>query len=317
MKPTSKAMRAVAVLLLAAGLAAPVTMAAQSAHASEIRYIVNNEPVTSYDIQRRVAFLRLQQRRGNLQQIAADEVIDETLRKAEIRRLNITVSDDQVADAYGRFATSNNLSNAQLDQILAQSGVTRQHFRDFIRTQMGWSQAMSARAGATGAQPGMTEQEVARKIIAEGGQKPSATEYLLQQVIFVIPQAERRAKMAARKREAEGVRQRFQNCDTTRQVVAGMLDVTVRDLGRVIEPELPPDWKAPVTSTQAGRTTQVRETDRGAEFIAVCSTREVSDDRVAQMVFESRNADSSADSMESVSNEYTAELRAQANIIQR
>ena len=36
------------------------------AAASEIKYIVNNVPITSYDIQRRAAFMKLQRRKGNL-----------------------------------------------------------------------------------------------------------------------------------------------------------------------------------------------------------------------------------------------------------
>ena len=50
------------------------------AQASEIRYIVNNLPVTSYDIARRAAFLRLQRRSGNLNSMAADEMVDQALR---------------------------------------------------------------------------------------------------------------------------------------------------------------------------------------------------------------------------------------------
>ena len=60
-------MKTVASALRRTGLAAMLAcltplalpMAPAAAQASEIRYIVNNEPVTSYDIQRRSAFLRL------------------------------------------------------------------------------------------------------------------------------------------------------------------------------------------------------------------------------------------------------------------
>lgn len=313
-------MRTVASALRRTGFAAmlaclsPLAMPpAASAQASEIRYIVNKEAITSYDIQRRAAFLRLQNKRGNLQQMAAEEMIDQTVRNAEAKRLNINVSDEQVAGAYERFARSNKMSPAQMDQMLNQSGVTKAHFREFIRAQMRWSQVLSRANRNSGR---MSEQDVVRRMLEQGGAKPTATEYMLQQVIFVVPTAERRAKLGARKREADALRQRFRSCDTTREFAKGLIDVTVRDLGRVLEPELPPDWEKEVKAAKVGGATVVRETERGVEFIGICSTREVSDDRVAQMVFgaEQQGKD---DDMEGASKKLTDELRSKAQIVRR
>ncbi|TKT81358.1 peptidylprolyl isomerase [Aquamicrobium sp. LC103] len=312
MMPIRKSLRTIALALMVSAVTVPVAFAPLPAAATEIKYVVNNQPVTSYDIQRRAAFLKLQQRKGNLQQMAADDMVDQALRTAEIKRLNIRITDEQVADSYARFAQSNNLSPQQMDEILAQTGVTKAHFREFIRTQMGWGQAINARSRSANR---MSEQDVVQRMLQQGGNKPSATEYMLQQVIFVVPASERGAKLAARKREAEAMRQRFRSCDTTREFVKGLLDVTVRDLGRILQPELPPEWKESVTATNAGAATAVRETDRGVEFIGVCSAREVSDDRVAQMVFQAEGT--GGEKADELSKEYTAELREKATIINR
>ncbi len=310
MAKLASTLRSCALALMLAGLSAP--LAATVSHASEIKYIVNNVPVTSYDIQRRAAFLRIQNRRGNVQQLAADEMVNQAVRASEIQRMNIRITDEQVAGAYERFAKSNNMSASQMDQVLNQSGVTKAHFREFIRSQMGWSQVLSQRARSSA----MSEQDAVQRMLQQGGDKPSATEYMLQQVIFVVPASERRAKLGARKREAEAMRQRFQNCETTREFAKGLLDVTVRDLGRILEPELPSDWAKEVKAAKAGAATVVRETERGAEFIGICSAREVSDDRVAQMVFEAEGSGSSEDN-DDTSKKLTEELRAKAQIITR
>ena len=296
-----------AVFVPAAGVA-PVA-------ASEIRVVVNDTPITSFDIQRRQAFLRLQQQGAGADR-AANEMIDQTLRLQEMQRLNVRISEDQVTDSYNNFARTNNLTAAQLNDILAQSGVTRDHFRQFIRAQMGWAQVLQARAQfEQGAGGRMSEQEVVRRMMEQGGEKPSATEYMLQQVIFVVPAAERGARLAQRRREAEQLRARFQGCDTTREMARGLIDVTVRDLGRVLQPELPPDWKTQITSIRSGQTTVVRDTDRGVEFIAICSAREVSDDHVAQLVFQAENQSESG--LEALSEKYQAELRERARINRR
>ena len=54
---------------------------------------------------------------------------------------------------------------------------------------------------------------------------------MLQQVIFVVP-AEERGNIGKRKREAEAMRARFTGCERTREFAKGLIDVTVRDLGR-------------------------------------------------------------------------------------
>lgn len=286
-----------------------------AAQASEIRVVVNDTPITSYDIQRRQAFLTLQQQGGGAER-ATNEMIDQALRLQEMRRLNVSITEDQVTDSYNNFARTNNLSTAQLNDILAQSGVTRDHFRQFIRAQMGWAQVLQARAQfEQGGGGRVTEQEAVRRMMEQGGEKPSATEYMLQQVIFVVPAAERGSRLAQRRREAEQLRARFQGCDSTREIARGLVDVTVRDLGRVLQPQLPPDWKDQVSAIRSGQATAVRDTERGVEFIAVCSAREVSDDLVAQMVFQAENETEGG--LQAISEKYQAELRERANINRR
>ena len=301
-----------ALLVSAAPLTASVL--AVPAAASEIKYVVNDIPITSYDIQRRAAFLKLQNRKGNLTAAAGDELVEQALRIAEMRRLGIRISDQAVSDAYVRFATSNKMTESQLDGVMSQTGVTKAHFKEFIRAQMGWSQATAARFRAQSGN-GLSEQDVVQRMLKQGGTKPTATEYMLQQVIFVIPAGERKSSLGKRKREAEAMRARFSNCESTRQFAKGLIDVTVRDLGRKFGPELPSDWAEQIKKTKTGSATPVRETDRGVEFIGVCSSREVSDDRVAQMVFQSEGANSKES--EEQGKKYIDELRENARIVKR
>jgi peptidyl-prolyl cis-trans isomerase SurA len=223
------------------------------------------------------------------------------------------VTDDKVDAAYDNFAKQNKMTVKQLDGIMAQTGVTKSHFREFIRSQMSWSQALGARnrrdAGT------MSEQDVVRRMLQQGGAKPTATEYMLQQVIFVVPASEK-GKMAQRKREAEAMRARFNGCDNTREFARGLIDVTVKDLGRKLAPELPTDWAEQIKNTKVGSATGVRETPMGVEFIGICSSREVSDDRVAKLTFQTEGAEGDK-SGEDLSKKYTAELREKAKIVKR
>ncbi|RWH84258.1 MAG: peptidylprolyl isomerase [Mesorhizobium sp.] len=296
--------------LLVAATSASITMMTPPAFASQIKYVVNNVPITTGDIQHRAAFLRLQRKKGD----AAEEMIEQTLRVAEARRLGIRISDAQVDAAYQRFATTNKMQLRQLDGVMAQSGVGKEHFKEFIRSQMAWNQALTARhrSDSGGA---MSEQDVVRRMLDNGGTKPTAMEYMLQQVIFVVPAAERSTTLAKRKREADAMRARFNGCNTSREFAKGLIDVTVRDLGRILAPQLPPDWADQIKATKVGGATATRETDRGVEFIGICSSREVSDDKAAQMVFQSEG--SNGKDADELSKKYVEELRKKARIVER
>ncbi|PRD45908.1 molecular chaperone SurA [Phyllobacterium phragmitis] len=287
------------------------------AAANEIKVLVGSNPITSYDIQRRAAFLKLQRKKGNLTQIAQRELTDDMLKRMEMKRRNISISDAEIDKAFAGFASRNKLTPAQLSEVLNKAGVTPEHFKTFIMVQMGWNRVLSTRMRETGM---ISEQEAVERMRQQGGTKPSATEYLLQQVIFVIPADKRSAIIGKRRQEANAFRSRFQNCKTTRQLAKGIIDVTVRDLPRVIEPRLPGDWADDVKKTSVGQTTPVHDTEKGVEFLAVCSTRQVSDDRVAQLVFSMEDAEKKQggeQKAEKVSDDYLKELREKTRIVNR
>lgn len=298
-------------LLLVAALAfafAPV--AAPSAFAaSEIKIVVNNQAITSVDIARRIAFLRLQRTGGNLGEKAREQLVEEALKIQEASRVRVLASDAEVNASFERFAKSNNLSVSQLTQVLNQAGVTPKHFKRYIQVQMSWGRVAQALGGSGG---GMSTQDLVSKMLERGDDKPSTTEYILQQVIFVVPANKRsNATLNARKREADQLRGRYQGCDNAAATIGGLRDVTLRQLGRIMQPQLPPEWKPLIEKTKAGSATASRITDRGVEFIVVCSAKTVSDDKAAEMVFRSEN-DTAGES--DAAKKHLAELRKRAVI---
>lgn len=309
--PVSRVARCLFAVMVTAALAGPVVVAPAQA-ASEIKIVVNKQAITSVDLSRRVAFLKLQREKGNLQQKAREQLTEEALKMQEARRVGATIPDAQVEASFQRFAANNKMSTKQLTQILSQAGVTAGHFKDFIRVQMTWPRMVKARFGSENS----STQDMVAKMLEKGGSKPSTTEYILQQVIFVVPQNKRSGSyLGARQREAERMRGQFSNCGTTHDMVKSLKDVTVRDLGRVLQPQLPGDWKQAIESTKSGGTTRTRKTDRGIEFIAVCSSKTVSDDVAAAMVFQAENEDGAGDSADA--EKYLDELRKRAVISNR
>ena len=257
--------------------------------ASEIAVIVNKDPVTTFAIKQRASFLKLRRVPGDTTKAATEELIDEALKKQEVRRRGINVPDSAVQAAFQKFAADNKLTPAQLGQIFGQVGFSEKAFKEYIRVQMGWGQAVQASMRGGEGSGRVSEADAVQRMLAQGGNKPSTTEYTLQQVIFVIPEAKRAAVKAARMKEANAMRSRFTSCPTSYEFAKGLRDVTVRELGRVPQPALPERWKDAVIKAGANGTTPPQETERGIEYIVVCQARSVSDDKVAAMVFQTED----------------------------
>lgn len=274
---------------------------------------VNGNPITNYDIQRRVAFLRLQQKQGNLAVQAKNELINETIKNIEIKRRNIEVSNEEVDKAFENFAMQNNMAIDQLNQILIQNDITVQHFKDYIRGQIGWGRLVHARYQA---ETGMiSEQEAVRRILKNGGVKPSTNEYTLQRIIFVIPAHRRSEIFERRQREANNFRAHFRGCANSQNQARGILDVTIRHLGKFLEPQLPTAWEQAILATPAGKMTQFQETSDGIEALAVCKIKRVSNDYVARLIFSIQdNKKKSPQELEKLSDKYLEELRRMARI---
>src|SRR6478735_5458424 len=259
---TVKTMMAGMAVALLTSLVVPQTGSAFAA--SEVRVVVNGTAITSGDIAKRQAFLRLQHQKADAK-AAEEQLIEQTLKQQEISRVRMSVSKDDVNASFARFATGNKLTPAQMTQILERAGVGVDHFKAFIAVQMSWPRLVNARYGSSNR---MSNSDLVARMM-ENKQKPETTEYILQQMIFVVP-ASKKGIVGKRKSEAEASRSKYPGCDQAKVFAATMRDVSVRDLGRVLAPELPAEWK-PLVEQAKGNTTATRVTDRGVEYIAICS----------------------------------------------
>lgn len=280
--------------------------------ASEIAAVVNKTPITSNDVARRAAFLRLQRAKGDLKKLAREQMVDEVLKREEVARVKMSVSTDDVDKSFARFAASNKMSPQQMGQVLNQAGVGVEHFKAFIAVQMSWPRVVNARF-ASGRSGRMSNEELVKRM-AEGGQKPVTTEYFLQQIIFVVPEAKRKSILNKRMAEAKASRSKFPGCEEAKTFAASMLDVSVKPLGRIMLPELPADWK-PFIEKASGGTTEPRITEKGVEFLAICNQRQVSDDVAAEVVFRAEDLGKAEKTGEDPNDKkYIEDLRSKAQI---
>jgi len=226
--------------------------------------------------------------------------------------VQMSVSTQEVDAAFVRFAASNKMKPEQMAKLLDQAGVTADHFKQYIAISMSWPRVVNARYGGGGK---LSTQELVSRML-QNKQKPVTTEYFLQQVIFVVPPAKRAAITGKRKAEAEASRSQYPGCDQAKVFAATMHDVSIRNLGRIMAPELPTDWKDLVLAAK-GNTTGTRVTERGVEYLGICSQRQVSDDLAAEAVFRAEDIGKEKDGKNPNEEKYLEELRKKAQIVYR
>jgi peptidyl-prolyl cis-trans isomerase SurA len=309
---------AVVRLLSAVALAGALSVAAGTVTtamaASTVEVVVNSTVITSGDVAKRVAFLKLQRQSGGAAE-AKQQLVDEVLKRAEIARVQQSVSTDEVDAAFARFAAGNKLSPEQLGKILDQAGVGVDHFKQYIAVQMSWPRVVNFRYGSASRLSGG---DLVKRMMQGGGNKPVTTEYFLQQVIFVIPESKRGAITAKRQAEANASRSQFPGCDTSKAFAANYRDVSIRSLGRILAQQLPEDWKPLVEKAGDGMTTGTRVTEKGVEYLAICKKRQVNDDAAAEIVFRAEDlGKKKSEGEDPNSAKYLEELRSKAQIVNK
>lgn len=271
--------------------------------ATKIVATVDNRAITNNDVRRRAALLRLQRKRGNLNALAKEELIEEALKLNEAARRNVRVPESRIDSAFAGFARSNNLTQRQLSQVLNQAGVGTRGFKDFIRAQISWSALVGSRSGAR--RSGASN---INELLFQESNSARTNEYVLQQVVFFATNRSTAKSIS----EAKLMRSSFSDCSATLGQAAPYKNVVVRSLGRIQEERLPADWKKFIVGTPEGGVTAVRKTDRGAEFIAVCRKAALGREDGSKPGFELEVE--GGEEAQKVADKYLAELREKAVI---
>lgn len=298
----------------AIGLASPTLIEQISAPAvAQSVYtaiLVNDVPISNYDINARAALLRLQ---GGPSSRAEDELIDEALQRAEARRLGISVTQAELDQALQTIASRSGLSVSQLGQALSQRGVDLATLRDSIEAQILWDQVIRARFQAT---VRVDEQDVLAALddrsSDEAASELTTTEYTLREVVFVVPEGAGSNTREQRRREAAAFRSRFESCASGISSAGQLNGVVVQNEVRRFSSDLSPALDELLQETAVGRLTPPEDSAEGVVMFAVCNKRNVQSDAEARRDVESelRNEEGLL-----LSRGYLRDLRASATIL--
>ena len=242
---------------------------------SAIRILVNDEPITTYDIQQRTRMVTVFSGGQQGEPTATNQLIDEALMLQEARRLRRVASEAEVDEEYARRASQAELTAAQFTQAIRQAGFDPETFRDFLRANISWAAIVRARFRAT---VSVTEQDVAAALLGREEtpeEERASVEYLLRQIVFVVPEGAGSGVEAEQRREATAFRSAFQSCDQALEQAGGRSGIVVRPPVRREASQLPADLRSELAGLEVGGITAPDRVPEGIQLLAICARNEI------------------------------------------
>jgi peptidyl-prolyl cis-trans isomerase SurA len=275
-----------------AALVLPAAAAPQSAP-GQVVLVVNGEPITNLDIEQRGKLVQLTLRRTAPREELIDDLINDKIKISVGRRYRLDIGEDDVDKAFADMGSRMRLSRQAFEQVLNQNGVDPAAMKEHIKAEISWATIMQGKFASrlhvndkdvrqaleTGQdnkpenKDAKNEKEKDAKTV-DPTAAPGGYEYVLRPILFLVARGSGAEAIEARKKEAEALRTRFDNCGTGIPSARALRDVVVRE--QIIKPsnDLQPAIRDILDKVPVGQLTTPEVTSRGVEVFALCAKRE-------------------------------------------
>lgn len=140
------------VFLLVAAASWPLFSFPGSAQTQRIAAVVNTEVISVLDVNERYKLILFTssltdttEQRQQLRPRVVRQLIDEALQRQEAKRLNITLRESDVTDAFRQIEQRNRIEAGGFDAFLARNGLNRSTLEAQVRAQLIWQQVVARR----------------------------------------------------------------------------------------------------------------------------------------------------------------------------
>lgn len=240
------------------------------ASAQQIAARVNGEIITAMDVVQRQRLMQLEGERGATRKQALDALIEDQIKLQTAQRYRLEIKDEDLNQVIAGMASRMNASPKQFADGLMQAGVSVNALRRKLRADMAWQNIVRGKF--------QSDLQVREKDVFLAAREKKdgdvAYTYTLRPILLVVRQGAPPNVIEARRREAEALRGRFQNCDEGLRLARGMRDVAVREQIIRSSADLPPRLREVLNTTNVGRLTPPDITPSGVEVFALCERAE-------------------------------------------
>lgn len=243
-----------------------------------IAAVVNDQVISVYDLSARIRLVMASARlpdtpetRQRLVPAVLRSLIDETLELQEAKRLNITVSTDEIQQAVTRIAKQNDMSVPQLQEFLKRSDVPLEAMVSQVRAALAWSKVIAQRIRPTVEIGDDQVEDYLRRLKANQG-KP---QFHLQEIFLAVdsPQQEEEVRRTA-ERLAEQIENGANFALLARQFSQSATAAVGGDLGWVEEGALDTELEKEAERLKVGQVSKPVRTVSGYHLLLLRDRRQ-------------------------------------------
>lgn len=234
-----------------------------------IKVLVNDDPISDYDIAQRERFLAITtqtQPSPKLKKEATDLLIDERLQIQAGRSIGATPDDADVNRVLSDMASKNNLDVNGLTTALGRAGVNVKTLKDRIRAQLVWQDVVRRKFRHL---VNVGDIDVDRAL-QESGDVDSNSSAQVRQIRIALPSGADQRTVAAKLAAAEVMRTRFRSCASVPELAKSLSGATVKDLQGAQTTTLPQPARLLVQNAKVGQMTPPTLSRSAVELYAIC-----------------------------------------------
>jgi peptidyl-prolyl cis-trans isomerase SurA len=275
---------------------------------SQVVLTVSGSPITAYDIEQRAKLNQLFGGKSKSRQETIDDLIDDWLKINSAKRFNFEVTESEVESSFANVARSVGASATQFTEQLKGRGVNPNTLKFRLKADLTWGQMVRGRFQST-LQVG--EKDIFEAESKRNEPKETGIEYTLYPITFVLPRNSPPAMFESRKKEAEMLRARFQDCESGLKFARALREVVVRAPIRRNSADLSPQLREGLAKVEVGKVTPPEQTPGGVELFALCEKKDTNSDSPTKRKLRDEMF---AQKFQKQADRYLKELRSQAMI---
>lgn len=209
-----------------------------------------------------------------LRKTALDELVDERLKLQEAKKMNVLASDEDVARIVRSIAEKNKMTEAQFAQHLSGMGADIEAMRARFRATLSWNEVIKRKFGH---QIAISERDVER-MVSQGPAVDDQLEMQVQRITLPISGKLAQKLVDQRVAEAEGIRQKFKDCNSMAALAAGVTGAKFENLGTRKAGTISEPTRSFLVNAKDGEMVPPTVGQGGVELYAVCGRQTVKAD---------------------------------------
>jgi peptidyl-prolyl cis-trans isomerase SurA len=245
---------------------------------AQVAIVVNGDPITVYDIDQRTRLMNIGGQKGSSRQQAIEELINDKLKLSAAKGYKFDVSKSEVDNSFANIARNVRATPEGFARSLESAGINPDTLKARLKADIAWSAIVRGKYQSS-LQVG--EKEILTTLENRNA-KDVGYEYVLTPILFVIAKGAADGAADARKRDAELLRNRFQDCKSGIPFARALRDVVVRDTIRRNSADLSAQLRDVLDKVEVGRLTPPEVTSGGVEVFALCEKKETNADTPAR-----------------------------------